>query len=143
MQLFRAAAAMVFGLGVTLLPAQAAEPTGTWLTQKGDAHIQIAHCGQALCGTVAWIKDAIDPKTGKPQVDARNPDPSKRADKIVGLRIFAMTADGQDIWAGSIYNSDDGRTYAGKLLWHSADRLEVQGCVAVFCGGEMWSRLEK
>jgi uncharacterized protein (DUF2147 family) len=142
MQPFRAAAAFALLLcGFALADAQAAEPTGTWLTQAGDAHIRIAHCGAALCGTVVWLKDTIDPDTGKPPVDARNPDPRKRGRRILGLRIFAMTPDGQGAWAGSIYNSDDGQTYAGKLLWHSADRLEVQGCAGALCGGENWRRV--
>ena len=143
MQTFRAATLAALLCAFTPFPVHAAEPTGTWLTQKGDAHIRVAHCGRALCGTVVWLKDAVDPATGKPPVDERNPDPGKRGRRILGLRIFAMAPDGQGAWAGSIYNSDDGQTYAGKLLWHSADRLEVQGCAGVICGGEMWQRVGK
>ena len=99
MRPFRTAALIVtFFLGVAA--AQAAEPTGTWLTQQGDARIHVAHCGNAMCGTVVWIKDAIDPATGKPPVDEKNPDPAKRNRKILGIRIFAMAPDGQGNWAG-------------------------------------------
>ncbi len=140
MHSFRVAALAVLLLGAPVA-ARAAEPTGTWLTQKGDAHIRIAHCGRALCGTVVWLKEAVDPATGNPPVDERNPDPAKRGRHILGLRIFAMTPDGQGTWTGSIYNSDDGQTYDGKLLWHNADQLEVQGCVGLICGGENWQRL--
>jgi uncharacterized protein (DUF2147 family) len=139
---FRAAAIAVLILGF-VPAAEAAEPTGLWLTEKGDAHIRIAHCGQALCGTVVWLKDAVDPDTGKPPIDDKNPDPRKRGRRILGIRIFAMTPDGQGNWAGGIYNSDDGQSDAGKLLWHSADKLEVQGCAGVICGGEMWRRVGK
>ncbi len=145
MQTFRAAALGVllcaFTLGAAIGGAQAASPTGTWLTQKGDAHIRIARCGRSLCGTVVWLKEAIDPATGKPPVDEHNPNPRKRSRRILGLRIFAMAPDGQGGWAGSIYNSDDGQTYAGKLLPHDANRIEVQGCAGVFCGGETWRRV--
>jgi uncharacterized protein (DUF2147 family) len=142
MQPFRAAAALAALLcGFTLAVAQAAEPTGTWLTQAGDAHIRIAHCGHALCGTVVWLKDATDPETGRPPVDARNPDPQKRSRRILGLRIFAMTADGQGTWAGGIYNSDDGLTYAGKLVPRGPGQLEVRGCAGVMCGGETWRKV--
>lgn len=137
---FRTAALAVLLFGFALA-AQAAEPTGTWLTQAGDAHIRIAHCGKALCGTVVWLKDAIDADTGKPPVDDKNPDPGRRSHRIVGLRIFAMTPDGQGGWAGGIYNSDDGQTYAGKLMLQSADALQVNGCAGVICGGELWRRV--
>jgi uncharacterized protein (DUF2147 family) len=127
--------------GLTLTAATAAEPTGTWLTQKRDAHVRIAHCGKALCGTIIWIKDKIDPKTGKPPVDVDNPDPRKRHRPIVGLRIFAMTRNGSGDWAGPIYNSDDGQSYAGKLLLQGSSSLEVRGCAGVICGSETWHRI--
>ena len=141
MQGFRAASALaaIFA-GLTFMSAMAAEPTGTWLTQNADARIRVAHCGKALCGTVVWLKDAIDPATGKPPVDAKNPDPHKRNRKILGLRIFAMTTDGQGDWSGAIYNSDDGQTYAGKLVLRGV-QLEVHGCAGALCGSETWRRV--
>jgi uncharacterized protein (DUF2147 family) len=96
-----------------------------------------------MCGTIIWIKDAIDPATGKPPVDDKNPDPAKRNRKIVGLRIFAMAPDGQGNWAGPIYNSDDGQNYAGKLVPRGADQLQVNGCAGALCGGELWTRVGK
>ncbi len=140
MQAFRIVtlfATILFSLA--LARAYAAEPIGIWLTQKGDARIRVSHCGEALCGTVAWIKDAIDPQTGKPPVDDKNPDPAKRQRRIIGIRIFTMSADGQGGWAGSIYNSDDGQTYNGKLLLRG-NQLEVYGCAGILCGGEAWRR---
>ncbi len=136
-------AALLAAILLGISSAQAAEPTGTWLTQKGDARIHVAHCGKALCATIVWIKDAIDPKTGKPPVDESNPDPAKRNRKIVGLRIFAMAPDGQGNWAGPIYNSDDGQTYAGKLVLRGPDELQVNGCAGALCGGEAWRRIGK
>ena len=141
MQGFRAAAAFaaVFA-ALAIVPAAAAEPTGTWLTQNADAHIRIAHCGKALCGTVVWLKEAIDPATGQPPIDSKNPDLGKRNRKIIGLRIFAMTADGQGDWSGAIYNSDDGQTYAGKLVLRGT-QLEVHGCAGALCGSETWRKV--
>lgn len=127
--------------GFTFAAAQSATPTGIWLTEKGDAHIRIHRCGRALCGTIVWIKDKIDPKTGKPPVDEANPDPRLRHRRIVGLRIFAMTADGHGRWTGGIYNSDDGQTYDAKLIPQGPRRLEVQGCVGLICGSETWRRI--
>jgi uncharacterized protein (DUF2147 family) len=123
--------------------AYAAEPTGTWLTEKGDARIRVAPCGKALCGTIVWTKDAIDPDTGKAPVDDKNPDPAKRNRKIVGMRIFSMNLDSNGIWAGPIYNSDDGKSYAGRLLMQGADALQVNGCAGALCGGELWRRVGK
>ena len=123
--------------------AHAADPAGTWLTEKGDARIHVAPCGKSLCGTVVWTKDAIDPDTGKPPVDEKNPDPAKRGRKIVGMRIFSMNLDSNGVWAGPIYNSDDGKNYAGRLLMQGADALQVNGCAGALCGGELWRRVGK
>ena len=150
MQGFRAAAAFAIVFAAlaatiadpTIVSAASPEPTGTWLTQNADARIRVAHCGKALCGTVVWLKDALDPATGKPPVDSKNPDAHKRNRKILGLRIFAMTADGQGDWSGAIYNSDDGQTYAGKLVLRGT-QLEVHGCAGALCGSETWRKVGK
>lgn len=49
--------------------ATASGPAGVWLTQSGDARIKVSRCGNALCGRVVWLKEPIDKKTGKAQLD--------------------------------------------------------------------------
>ena len=139
----RLAAALLFTLIVAAPPARAEEYIGIWLTQMGDAHIRVARCAKAMCGTVVWLKDAIDPKTKQPQADDKNPDPSKRSRKIIGLQIFAMELDATNSWAGGIYNSDDGQTYRGRLSARGEDELEVQGCSGNLCGFETWTRVKQ
>jgi uncharacterized protein (DUF2147 family) len=136
----RLAVALCLALG-TLSAASAAEPTGTWLTQNGDAHIRVAKCGAGMCGTIVWLRDPIDRQTGKPQVDDKNPNPALRNRKIIGIRIFAMGSDGNGGYAGGIYNADDGQTYRGKVVLRSAAQLEVQGCAGPLCGSEQWRKV--
>jgi uncharacterized protein (DUF2147 family) len=131
---------VVSAMVLVAAPASAEEFIGTWLTQQADAQIRVAKCGKALCGTVVWLKDAIDPKTGQPPVDDKNPDPSKRKNKILGSRIFAMEEDNTGSWVGGIYNSDDGKTYEGRLIPRGESELEVQGCAGTLCGSEVWTR---
>ena len=122
-------------------PVNAEELVGTWLTQQGDAHIRVAKCGKAMCGTVAWLRDAVDTQTGQPPVDGKNPNPTLRTRKILGIRIFAMEQDNTDSWTGGIYNSDDGQTYKGRLVPRGETELEVQGCAGPLCGSEVWTRV--
>ena len=56
--------------------AQAAGPDGIWLTQAGDAKVRVSKCGGGICGVVVWLKDPIDPASGKAQVDDKNPNPA-------------------------------------------------------------------
>jgi uncharacterized protein (DUF2147 family) len=137
-----ACAALCLTLGA-ISAAQAAEPTGTWLTQNGDAQIRIAKCGTSMCGTIVWLKDTIDPMTGEAPIDMRNPDPSKRGRKVMGLRIFAMTPDTNGTYSGPIYSTDDGNTYPAKITLRPDEYLEIQGCSGSVCGKELWRKVEK
>lgn len=133
--------AILLTLGVTSA-ASAADMTGTWLTGQGDARIKLSPCSGKMCATIVWLKDAIDAKTGKPPVDEKNPDPSKRTRKLLGLRIFTMDEAPGGAWAGPIYNADDGMTYRGRLSPLGDDEVEVQGCAEKLCGSEVWTRVK-
>ncbi len=140
---FRAAAVVLSLMSVmAAAPACAEEYIGTWLTANSDAHIRVARCGKAMCGTVVWLKNAVDPKTGQPPVDDKNPNASLRSRKILGNRIFAMEEDSTGSWTGGIYNSDDGQIYKGRLSPRGNDELEVQGCAGSLCGSEVWTRVK-
>lgn len=118
------------------------DPTGIWQTQAGDARVRVARCGNALCGTIVSLRDKLDPQTGKPPIDDKNPDPARRNRPMIGLQMFVdmqPTAPGK--WSGQIYNSDDGKTYASNVSVGGPDVLKVEGCLGAFCGGENWTRV--
>lgn len=121
--------------------ATVSEPAGVWLTQSGDAKIKVSRCGTALCGRVVWLKDAIDKKTGKPQLDDHNSDPALRGRKIVGISLFInMQTAGANKWSGRIYNAGDGKTYVSTVTLLPSGKLNVQGCMGTLCAGEDWTR---
>ncbi len=125
-----------------LATAQSAgNPDGIWLTQAGDAKVRVSRCGAGLCGVVVWLREPIDPMTGKPQVDDKNPNPALARRPIIGLALFSgMRSVGPNQWSGQIYNADDGKIYASKISVTGPATLKVEGCVGAFCGGEEWSR---
>jgi uncharacterized protein (DUF2147 family) len=117
------------------------EVSGIWLTQAGDAKVHVSKCGGGICGVVVWLRDPIDPATGKPQVDDKNPNPALARRPIIGLPLFSgMHAAGPNKWSGQIYNADDGKSYASSVSVAGPDSLRVEGCVGALCGGETWSR---
>ncbi len=116
-------------------------PDGIWLTQAGDAKVRVSKCSGGICGVVVWLKDPIDPATGKPQIDDKNPNPALARRPIIGLPLFSgMRPAGPNKWSGQIYNADDGKTYASSIAVAGPSTLRVEGCVGGFCGGEDWSR---
>jgi uncharacterized protein (DUF2147 family) len=126
-----------------ILPASSeADPSGVWLTQAGDARIQVSRCGAGICGRIVWLRDPIDARTGQPQVDDKNPNPALAQRPIIGLSILiGMQPSGPGKWSGRIYNADDGQTYTAHVTLQNDTTLEVEGCVgAMLCGGETWTR---
>jgi len=125
-----------------VLAQGAGEPTGVWQTQAGDARVKISKCGGGICGTVVSLREPIDPATGKPQVDDKNPNPALKKRPMIGLSLFnGMQPSGPNKWSGQIYNADDGGTYASSVSVAGPDALRVEGCVGALCGGETWTRV--
>jgi len=120
------------------------QPTGIWLTQAGDARVRVSKCGGGLCGVIVGLKDPINPATGKPQVDDKNPNPALARRPMIGLPLFSgMRPSGPNKWSGQIYNADDGKSYESHISMSGPDTLRVEGCVGALCGGENWTRAER
>ena len=111
-----------------------------WLSQDGDVKMKVARCGDAICSTIAWLKNPNDEK-GKPKVDLNNADASKRSRPIMGSAIILpMKADGADKWSGQVYNAEDGKTYSGSFTLSGANKADLKGCVAIICKTKTWTR---
>jgi uncharacterized protein (DUF2147 family) len=132
---------LAVSFGATGVHAQAGgDVQGIWLTQAGDAKVKVSKCGVGICGVIVWLKEPIDPATGKPAVDDKNPNPMLAKRPMIGLPLFsAMRPDGANRWSGQIYNADDGKSYVSHISVEG-DALRVEGCVGALCGGETWSR---
>ena len=124
--------------------ANAADPTGTWLTEAGTSRIKIADCGGALCGNIVWMKEPIDPETQKPRLDKMNPDAGRRARPLMGVSIvIGMKPSGADKWSGQVYNAEDGKTYSGSITMVSAGALKLEGCAlgGLICKAQTWTKV--
>lgn len=130
------AAALVTALATGNAVAAGAE--GVWARPSGSSRIQIASCGNALCGKIVWLKE--------PRNDVNNPDPAKRANPLLGTQIvLGMVPTGKgDSWKGKVYNAEDGKTYTGFITLEGGDKMKLEGCVlgGLFCKGETWSRVK-
>jgi uncharacterized protein (DUF2147 family) len=136
----------VAALGVAIArPAQAADISGVWLTNAADAQVRMARCGAAMCGTIVWLRQPTDPRTGQPLTDAKNPDPAKRSRPMIGTQIalnFQPSSQDPNRFVGHFYNAEDGNTYTGSITQPSADTLNVTGCLLIFCQTQTWTRVD-
>lgn len=138
-------AVVTASLGAPAAQAQTdAEATGLWLTQAGDAKVRVSKCSGGICGVIVWLREPIDPATGKPQVDDKNPNPALKKRPMIGLPLFSgLQPSGPGKWSGQIYNADDGSHYASHISATGPETLKVEGCVGLLCGGENWTRTKR
>jgi len=122
---------------------------GVWLTKDRQCRVEITKAEDGTYqGCIVWLKEPNYPKddreAGKPCRDRDNPDPAKRNQPILGLRILSgfKYAAGNVLKEGAIYNPDNGKNYSGKLTLKSAGRLNVRGFIGISLigGSEDWTR---
>lgn len=122
-----------------------ASPIGLWLTEGGKSHVQISQCGALLCGRIVWLREPNRPD-GTPKVDLKNPDQTKRAQRIIGLTMlwnFAKSSDPNEWEGGRIYNPEDGETYKATMTLRRDGKLQVRGYVGISLLGksQYWERV--
>lgn len=130
-----ATAAMV----ATPAVASAADITGVWATGTEGGRVEIYRCGKALCGRVV---DARRLRANPDLRDVRNSDPKLRQRKLKGLVVLNGFTGGPLEWKGGpVYDPETGDGAAkGQLRLLDSGKLEIKGCVVLFCRSRIWSR---
>ena len=115
-----------------------AEPglQGLWLTEDDESTVEMTPTKEGWVGRIVALREPLDPD-GKEKTDFKNPDPTRRQDPILGLRIiWGFKAMGDNAWAGgSVYDPNNGKTYHAKItlrdrqlhLRGSLDRWGIAG----------------
>lgn len=118
------AAFTALGLLASISATAAQEVVGTWERDTGASRVRFSKCGEALCGSLSWLKDTNGPAK-------------------VGQRIFYdMKPNGANKWSGSAFNPEDGKTYSGTMTL-SGSTLTTAGCVmgGLICRSVKWNRM--
>ena len=116
---------------------------GLWLTGDGDGWIEIRQDGNEYIGVIRGSPD--DAGQDPERIDDKNPDPSLRHRKLLGLTIMrGFRHDGGMRWSGGrIYDPNSGNTYKGNLRLLDRDTLRVRGFIglSVFGRSDTWTRV--
>src|SRR5262245_22138812 len=124
--------------------AKETDPVGFWSAGEGRSQIEIAACGDMLCGKIVWLSEPND-KKGNPKLDKNNPDSTLKSQPILGLTILSQlkpSSDRNDQWEGNVYNPEDGHTYSVYLRPNDTS-MEVEGCLAFLCRTQVWPRVQQ
>ncbi|EKE45885.1 hypothetical protein OCGS_0111 [Oceaniovalibus guishaninsula JLT2003] len=119
------AAGLVFAQGARADPVE-----GTWQTQVDDgafAHVAMAPCGPALCGTIT--------RTFNAQGEYRSPNVGK-------VIVRDMMPKGQGHYEGRVWRPSNDKVYVGKMDL-DGEWLKMRGCVAggLICSSQTWARV--
>ena len=112
--------------------AAAADPIeGVWQTQPDEgafAHVTIAPCGGAFCGTIT--------RTFKDTQEYQSPNLGRQI-------VIDMAPQGGGKYQGQVWRPSNDKVYLGKMQL-AGNSLKLQGCVAggLLCSSQTWSRLQ-
>jgi uncharacterized protein (DUF2147 family) len=123
--------------GITLFLATAAQAQdapieGRWRSPGGNTIIEIADCGSALCGTVAWASE----KSKKAA--------SKTTSQLIGTQLITGLEEKKPgRWQGKLFIPDKNMRVVAKIQLLDAGQLKVGGCAAgVICKSEIWKKYD-
>ena len=122
-------------------PAFAQDATGLWQTETNGGQVEIARCGNSLCGKLVTSNHI---KADPAVKDAKNKDASLRNRPLKNMQMLYDFTGGPTKWTGGkVYNADDGGVYSGTITLTSPNSLKLKGCiVAPFCKTQTWTRIK-
>lgn len=123
MRLIFAVFAVLFALAAPALAAGG--PEGRWIAAEEDAIVEIAPCGEALCGTVVEILSNPGAETGR------------------GVKILIdFEAAGAGKWSGTAFSRAKDKSYDCNIEMLDANRLKLRPYVGIPLFGEtfVWER---
>ncbi len=117
---------------------------GVWKTGEGNAMVRIYKNGEKYQGKVVWLKEPIDPETGKPKLDKFHPDEVNRTRPILGMiNVWGFVFEEKNLWSGgNIYDPKNGNTYSCTIKMINPNTIEVRGFIGVSLIGrtDTWTR---
>ena len=107
---------------------------GKWLTEAGDAKVEIYEANGKVNGKIVWLQKGPDTK------DIHNTDEKLRSRKLMGVNILSGLSKKQDKWEGGrIYNPKNGKNYKCSI-WLEGDQLKVRGYIGFLFETQTWKR---
>ena len=100
---------------------QAADPSGVWLRDDGNARVRIAPCGGNICATNLWIGD------------------TSKGEEAGDRLVMSLKPKSPDTLAGTAYDAKRDRTYS-ITVQVSENALLTRGCIlgGVLCTNVHW-----
>jgi len=126
--------ALCFVLTMMAWLGYAQDIKGKWLTEAGDAQVEIYEQNGKMNGKIVWLAKGPDTK------DVHNKDEKLRSRKLMGVNILSGLTKKKDKWEGGrIYNPKNGKDYKC-AIWLEGDQLKVRGYIGFLYETQTWKR---
>ena len=135
-----AMAAAVLVAAAQAAHAQQPPQVGRWTTESGNLEVDIAPCGDALCGTVTRVIANRSMSAPGQEMDAADKRPALGMQILTGL----LPSGDDGTLAGEIYNRENAKTYSVRLTMDGPQQLLVRPYVGLPLLGktQLWRRVE-
>lgn len=122
--------------GLALAQAAAASPgitypSGSWVTNNSGTVINVAQCGEDLCGRISGM--VMDNPSAPPPIDWRG---QLQCHDIIFQVSPHQHDDGSITWAGTVTDPRDGAVYQATVSFDDQNDLLMRGYVGLRIFGE-------
>lgn len=128
---------ILLGLGLLALassPASAAPSLeGKWANAKRSVIVNVARCGDAFCGTVAWANENNKRKA------------AAKGNRLIGARILSdLRPAGNGTYKGRAFEPKRNLRGSATVRQVGPDVMVVKGCavLGVLCKEQRWVRVD-
>ena len=123
-------------LAVVSLASYSQGIMGKWLTESGDAKVEIYEAGGKINGKIVWLEK------GPETTDSHNTNEKLRSRKLMGVNILSGLTKKSEKWEGGrIYNPKNGKNYKCSI-WLDGDKLKVRGYIGFLYETQTWKRAQ-
>jgi uncharacterized protein (DUF2147 family) len=127
----QAIAAVTLFLAAAIAPAvaNAASPVGKWMSGTGESSYEVTLCGDGtqLCAKLVWLREDTRSKETLPYLNTFLVEKAKQVD--------------DNRWKGKVHIF--GQTLNGTITLARADRIDLEGCLFVFCKSFELKRIDE
>jgi len=125
---------LCFALTMMAWMGYAQDIMGKWVTEAGDAQVEIYEQNGKVNGKIVWLAKGPDTK------DVHNSDEKLRSRKLMGVNILSGLSKKKDKWEGGrIYNPKNGKNYKCSV-WVEGKELKVRGYIGFLYETQTWKR---
>ncbi|HEX5182834.1 MAG TPA: DUF2147 domain-containing protein [Allosphingosinicella sp.] len=122
---------LLLGLAGSAIPPADMALMGRWWNSDGSVAVDVARCGDRLCGKVVYA-------------ERRQQDKARRAgvNQMLGLAVMRnFQGAGPGHWKGIVFVPERNRAFRSTISRLASDRVSVEGCMLfILCQRETWKR---